>query len=110
MSNFYISFAAIFISNKAEEIAAIFVCIRSEENFARHTKGVTLLLTNYKMLYWNIGACIMEFNTSSHACIIMVIYLVQNFDHDILQDSEEILVPYFEKNAEDSRSIFIKIF
>ena len=58
------------------------------------------------MLYWNIGACIMQFNTSSHACIIMVIYLIQNFDHDILQDSEEILVPYFEKMQKTQEALF----
>ena len=48
-------------------------------------------------------ACIMQFNTSSHACT-MVIYLVQNCGNDTLQDSEFISVPYFWKNAEDLRS------
>ena len=36
----------------------------------------------------------------------MVIYLVQNCGHGTLQDSEEILVPYFEKMQKTYEAYF----
>ena len=76
------------------------VCIRTVEKFARHTTGVT---TNNKLqivvLELMYATC--NLTLPSHACTMMhsvhISYRIVAMAQGTLQDSEEILVPYFEK-------------